>query len=166
MADSTRYVLLLAMAAAARFLVLADFMIADLIAPSLQSSFQTSPTTLLLARNAMPITVTIGIPLAVLLVGRVGLKTIYLAALACFVLALLISAHASNLAWFVVGRVLQGCATAIVSSQVFALLLGLRSSQPAQSRDRPRGWHGSLRHDSGPDLGLARGGWTPLALNL
>ena len=122
MADSTRYVLLLAIAAAARFLVLADFMIADLIAPSLQSSFQTSPTTLLLARNAMPITVTIGIPLAVLLVGRVGLKTIYLAALACFVLALLISAHASNLAWFVVGRVLQGCATAIVSSQVFALL--------------------------------------------
>jgi MFS family permease len=122
MANSTRYMLLLAMAAFSRFLVLADFTIADLIAPGLQASFQTSPATLLLARNAMPITLTIGIPLAVLLVGRIGLARAYLAALAGFSAALLISAHASNLEAFVIGRVLQGLSTAVVSSQVFAVL--------------------------------------------
>ena len=122
MADSTRYLLLLVMAASSRFLVLADFAIADLIAPGLQSSFQTSPTTLLLARNAMPITLTIGIPLAVLLVGRIGLARTYLAALFCFMAALLISAHASSLQEFVIGRILQGFSTAVVSSQVFAVL--------------------------------------------
>ena len=122
MAEPIRYWLLLTLAAASRFLVLADFTIADLIGPDLQASFQTSPTALLLARNAMPITLTIAIPLAVLLVERVGLAKTYLMALVCFAASLLISAKAINLELYVVGRVLQGLSTAVVSSQVFAVL--------------------------------------------
>ena len=122
MAEPMRYVLLLTLAAASRFLVLADFTIADLIAPDLQTSFHTTPTALLLARNAMPISLAIGIPLAVLLVEKAGLAKTYLAALVCFMTALLISASATSLDMFVIGRILQGVSTAVVSSQVFAVL--------------------------------------------
>lgn len=122
MAETRRTMLLLVLAAASRFLVLADFTVADLIAPGLQASFHTSGTTLVLARNAMPISLCIGIPLAVLLVGRVGLARTYIAALVCFLGALLVSGHATSLEGFVVGRVLQGLSTAVVSSQVFAVL--------------------------------------------
>jgi len=122
MAEPMRYLLLLTLAAASRFLVLADFTIADLIAPDLQTSFHTTPTALLLARNAMPISLAIGIPLAVLLVEKAGLAKTYLAALVCFMAALLISANATSLDMFVIGRILQGLSTAVVSSQVFAVL--------------------------------------------
>lgn len=122
MAESMRYLLLLTLAAASRFLVLADLTIADLIGPDLQASFQTSPTALLLARNAMPISLAISIPLAILLVQKAGLTQTYLAALVCFMAALLISANATSLDLFVIGRILQGFSTAVVSSQVFAVL--------------------------------------------
>ena len=101
MAEPMRYLMLLTLAAASRFLVLADFTIADLIAPDLQTSFHTTPTALLLARNAMPISLAIGIPLAVLLVEKGGLANTYLAALVCFMAALLISANATSLGMFV-----------------------------------------------------------------
>jgi predicted MFS family arabinose efflux permease len=122
MSEPLRYLLLLTLAAASRFLVLADFTIADLIAPDLQTSFHTTPTALLLARNAMPISLAIGIPLAVLLVEKAGLAKTYLAALVCFTAALLISANATSLDMFVLGRIVQGLSTAVVSSQVFAVL--------------------------------------------
>ena len=48
----------------------------------------------------MPISLAIGIPLAVLLVEKAGLAKTYLAALVCFMGALLISANATNLDMF------------------------------------------------------------------
>ena len=109
-----RYLLLLTLAAASRFLVLADFTIADLIGTDQQTSFHTSPTALLLAHNAIPISLAIGIHLAVLFVEKAGLAKTYLAALVCFMGALLISANATSLNMLVISRILQGFSTAVV----------------------------------------------------
>ena len=122
MKPGVRYLLVLVLAAAARYVVLADLTIADLIGADLQAAFHTSPADLLLARNAMPISLTLAIPLAVLVVGRLGLASSFLISLGCFAAALLVSSTASNLGSFVLGRILQGLATAVVSSQTFALV--------------------------------------------
>lgn len=110
------------LAAATRYLVLADLTIADLIGADVQSTFATTPAQLLLARNAMPISLTLAIPLAVFLVSRAGLARSFLISLGGFAAALLLSSAAGNLSTFVLGRILQGFATAVVSSQTFALV--------------------------------------------
>jgi len=117
-----RYGLVLALVAASRYVVLADLTIADLIGADLQTSFQTTPAQLLLARNAMPISLTMAIPLAVMLVSWLGLVRSFLFSLGAFATALLLSGTANSLSVFVLGRIMQGFATAVMSSQTFALV--------------------------------------------
>lgn len=108
--------------AASRYLVMADLTIADLISVDLQRSFQATPAELLLARNAMPISLTLAIPLAVLLTTRIGLGRSVQISLACLAGGLLLAANAGSITTFAIGRMLQGFATAVVSSQTFALI--------------------------------------------
>lgn len=108
--------------AASRYLVMADLTIADLIGVDLQRSFEATPAELLLARNAMPISLTMAIPLAVLIANRIGLGRSVQISLACLGGGLLLAANASTIATFAIGRMLQGFATAVVSSQTFALI--------------------------------------------
>lgn len=114
--------LVLLLTALIRYLVLADLTIADLIGSDLQATFHTSPDGLLLARNVMPISLSLGIPLSVLLANRFGLARIVEISLVGFATALLLSASATSLTVFTLGRLLQGLATAVLSSQIFALV--------------------------------------------
>jgi MFS family permease len=114
--------LVLLLVAASRYLVMADLTIADLIGVDLQRTFEATPAELLLARNAMPISLTMAIPIAVLMANRIGLGLSVQLSMACLAGGLLLAANAGNITIFAIGRVLQGFATAVVSSQTFALI--------------------------------------------
>lgn len=118
----SRYVFVLLLIAASRYLVMADLTIADLIGIDVQKSFEATPAELLLARNAMPISLSMAIPLAVLLANRIGLARSVQLSLACWAGGLLLAANAGTIAIFATGRMLQGFATAVVSSQSLALI--------------------------------------------
>lgn len=118
----SRHLCVLLLIAASRYLVMADLTIADLIGVDLQMSFEATPAQLLLARNAMPISLTMAIPLAVLMANRFGLGRSVQLSLVCLAGGLLLAAKAGSITTFAIGRMLQGLATAVVSSQTFALI--------------------------------------------